>query len=110
MTTPTATGPPFRREPVSADRSLGDLAIGEQRLYGEIKVALAALGLHPLPSCGQAELVGSAVAVLQGGLFLSPVPPDLDRARERSRAGAIQVQPRCGPGDRPGVQPIATAG
>jgi hypothetical protein len=65
MTTPTVTELPARREPVSADTFLGELTVGEQRLYGEMTIALTALGLHPLSSCGELEPFGSAAAVLQ---------------------------------------------
>ena len=35
---------------------VGDLAIGERRLYGDMDIALTALGLHPLPLGGPPEL------------------------------------------------------
>ena len=63
MTTPTVTELPCRREPVSADTFLGELALGEQRLYGETTTALIALGLRPLPPPSQLDLFGSSVVV-----------------------------------------------
>jgi hypothetical protein len=63
MTTPTVTELPRKREPVSADTFLGELAVGEQRLYGETTTALIALGLRPLPPGGQPDLFGSSVVV-----------------------------------------------
>jgi hypothetical protein len=63
MTTPTVTELPCQREPVSADTFLGELALGEQRLYGETRMALIALGLHPLPGAGPLDLFGSSVVV-----------------------------------------------
>lgn len=48
MTTPTVTELPRRREPISADTFLGELALAEQRLYGDTQTALIALGMHPV--------------------------------------------------------------
>jgi hypothetical protein len=56
MTTPTVTELPCRREPVSADTFLGELALGEQRSYGDTKTALIALGLRPQPPSCQLDL------------------------------------------------------
>lgn len=59
VTTPTVTELRRRCEPVTADTFLGDLAVEEQRLYGDAQTALIALGLHqPPPSC-QPETFGS---------------------------------------------------
>jgi hypothetical protein len=66
MTTPRVTELPCRREPVSADTFLGELAVAERRLYGDTQTALIALGVHPVPSPAQLELFGSAVVVPQG--------------------------------------------
>jgi hypothetical protein len=63
MTTPTVTELPCKREPVSADTFLGELALGEQRLYGETTTALIALGLRPLPPAGQLDLFGLSVVL-----------------------------------------------
>ena len=63
MTTPTVTELPRKREPVSADTFLGELALGEQRRYGETTTALIALGLSPLPTAGQPDLLGSSLVV-----------------------------------------------
>jgi hypothetical protein len=68
MTTPTVTELPRRREPVSPDTFLGDLALGEQQLYGDKQTALIALGLQPAPPPCRLELLGCAV-VLQQGCF-----------------------------------------
>jgi len=65
MTTPTVTELPSRREPVSADTFVGDLAIGERRLYGELEVALTALGLHPLPTEAPLEVFEADEDVVQ---------------------------------------------
>lgn len=61
MTTPTVTELPRRCEPVTADTFLGDLALEEQRLYGDAQTALIALGLHQLPPSSQLEPFGSTV-------------------------------------------------
>jgi hypothetical protein len=66
MTTPTVTELPCRREPVSADTFLGELAVAERRLYGDTQTALIALGVRPVPPSCQLELFGSAL-VLQDG-------------------------------------------
>ena len=63
MTTPTVTELPRKREPVSADTFLGELALGEQRLYGETTTALIALGLRPLPAGGEPDPFGASVVV-----------------------------------------------
>jgi hypothetical protein len=68
MTTPTVIELPRRREPVSADTFLGDLALGEQQLYGDTQTALIALGLQTQPPSCQLEGCGSAV-VLEAGCF-----------------------------------------
>jgi hypothetical protein len=60
MTTPTVTELPRRREPVSADTFLGDLALGEQRLFGDARTALGAP--RELPSC-QLELFASGAGL-----------------------------------------------
>ena len=67
MTTPTVTELPRRREPVAQDTFLGELALGEQRLYGDVRIALTALGLHPLPSCGEHEACRSTAGLLHDG-------------------------------------------
>ena len=63
MTTPTVTELPCKREPVSADTFLGELALGEQRLYGETTTALIALGLRPLSAAGQPDPIASSIVV-----------------------------------------------
>ena len=65
MTTPTVTELPSQREPVTADTFVGDLAIAEQRRYGDVGIALTALGLHPLPPGEQLEPCGAAANALQ---------------------------------------------
>ena len=65
MTTPTVTELPSRREPVTADTFVGDLAIGERRLYGDVQLALTALGLRALALGGRPELPGSAGNLVQ---------------------------------------------
>jgi hypothetical protein len=67
MTTPTVTELPLRREPVARDTFLGELALGEQRLYGDVRIALTALGLQPLPSCAELDACGYAMGVLLEG-------------------------------------------
>ena len=62
MTTPTVTELPRRREPVSADTFLGDLAGGE-RLYGDTRTASGPY--RELPPC-QLELFGSGAGVQEG--------------------------------------------
>ena len=56
MTTPTVIELPCRREPVSADTFLGELAVAERRLYGDTQTALIALGVHAVSSSSQLEL------------------------------------------------------
>lgn len=63
MTTPTVTELPRKHEPVSADTFLGELALGDQRRYGETATALIALGLRPLPPAVQPDLLGSSLVV-----------------------------------------------
>ena len=63
MTTPTVTELPCKREPVSADTFLGELALGEQQRYGETATALIALGLHSLPPGCEPDLLGPSVVV-----------------------------------------------
>jgi hypothetical protein len=63
MTTPTVTELPCQREPVSPDTFLGELALGEQRLYGETRTALIALGLRPLPPANPLDLFGSSIGM-----------------------------------------------
>jgi hypothetical protein len=63
MTTPTVTELPRRREPVSADTFLGDLALGEQRLYGDTRTAS---GPHLEPQACQLELFGWGVGLQHG--------------------------------------------
>jgi hypothetical protein len=60
MTTPTVTELACRREPVSADTFLGELAVAEQRRYGDTRTALVALGVSPVPPSCQLELFGPA--------------------------------------------------
>jgi hypothetical protein len=67
MTTPTVTELPRRREPVARDTFLGDLALGEQRLYGDVRIALTALGLHPAASPAETDACGSALGLLHDG-------------------------------------------
>ena len=68
MTTPIVTELPCQREPVSADTFLGELAegelaLGEQRLYGETTTALIALGLRPLSPGSESDPFGASVVV-----------------------------------------------
>jgi hypothetical protein len=65
MTTPTVTELPRRREPVARDTFLGELALGEQRLYGDVRIALTALGLRPVAS--PAETDACALGLLHDG-------------------------------------------
>lgn len=65
MTTPTVTELPSHREPVTADTFVGDLAIAEQRLYGDLRIALTALGLYPLPPGDELVPCGPAAEALQ---------------------------------------------
>jgi hypothetical protein len=67
MTTPTVTELPRRREPVARDTFLGDLALGEQRLYGDVRIALTALGLHPLASPAEHDACGAALGLVHEG-------------------------------------------
>jgi hypothetical protein len=57
MTTPTVTELPRRREPIARDTFLGELALGEQRLYGDVRIALTALGL-PVASPAETDVCG----------------------------------------------------
>ena len=66
MTTPTVTELPRRREPVARDTFLGELALGEQRRYGEVRLALTALGLRPVAPA-EHDARGSALSVLRDG-------------------------------------------
>jgi hypothetical protein len=61
MTTPTVTELPCKREPVSSDTFLGELAVAEQRLYGDTRTALIALGVQSVPPSCQLELFGPTV-------------------------------------------------
>ena len=67
MTTPTVTELPCRREPVSADTFLGELAVAERWLYGDTQTALIALGVRSMPPSCQLELFGSALALRARG-------------------------------------------
>lgn len=66
VTTPTVTEVPRRREPVSADTFLGELALAEQRLYGDTETGLIALGVRQVRSSCQLELFGPAAALQEG--------------------------------------------
>lgn len=66
MTTPTVTELPRRREPVSADTFLGELAVAEQRLYGDRQTAFIVLGALPVPLSCQLELFGLGSGLARG--------------------------------------------
>jgi hypothetical protein len=65
MTTPTVTELPSHREPVTVDTVVGDLAIAERRRYGDVRIALTALGLQPLPPGNHVEPCEAAAEALQ---------------------------------------------
>jgi hypothetical protein len=67
MTTPTVTELPRRSEPVARDTFLGELALGEQRVYGDVRIALTALGLQPVALPAETGVCGSASGLLHEG-------------------------------------------